>query len=59
MQLLQWGLDRARQENVPVTLAATPAGRRLYEKAGFKRYGTWKWHKKFDEKYILMRWDST
>ncbi|KAI9660536.1 MAG: hypothetical protein M1821_009887 [Bathelium mastoideum] len=35
--LLDWGLQRAREEGVPVLLEATPQGVPLYEKAGFKR----------------------
>lgn len=55
--LLQWGMERAREENVPVTLSSTPAGKALYEGSGFKPCGTWKWHKKVDETYTMMRWD--
>lgn len=35
MMLLQWGLDRAQEENVVVGLDATDEGMALYVKAGF------------------------
>ncbi|KAI9705691.1 MAG: hypothetical protein M1820_005101 [Bogoriella megaspora] len=35
--LLNWGLERAREEGIPVLLQATPAGKPLYEKAGFDK----------------------
>jgi len=35
-QLVQWGLQQARQENVPVGLEASIAGFGLYEKLGFR-----------------------
>ena len=57
LRLVQWGMERARADKVPVTLSSTPAGVRLYEKAGFYEYGTWKWAKEADEIYKLMRWD--
>lgn len=57
MQLLQWGIGRATADGVPVTLASTPAGVRLYEKAGFRVYGTWKWAREANETYMMMRWD--
>ena len=34
--LLQWGIDKARSENVGITLFASPTGRNLYAKMGFK-----------------------
>jgi GNAT superfamily N-acetyltransferase len=57
MRLLQWGIDCAIYDSVPVTLTSTPAGVRLYERAGFRIYGTWKWAKKANETYTMMRWD--
>lgn len=41
MILLQWGLDRAQEENIAVGLESSAAGSPLYLKAGFveiKRY---------------------
>ncbi len=34
--LLRWGLERAREEGVPVSLIGSDEGRRLYAKYGFK-----------------------
>ncbi|KAL9052208.1 MAG: hypothetical protein Q9162_005533 [Coniocarpon cinnabarinum] len=34
--LLEWGLKHAKDEHVPVTLFATPLGRKLYERLGFE-----------------------
>jgi GNAT superfamily N-acetyltransferase len=59
MQLLRWGMDHARKGDIPVTLTSTPAGSRLYEKAEFRQYGTWKWAKQANEVYALMRWDPS
>lgn len=42
MMLLQWGLDRAQEEGIPVGLESTAMGSALYIKAGFveiERYG--------------------
>jgi GNAT superfamily N-acetyltransferase len=55
--LLKWGMGHAREENVPVALASTPAGLALYKSAGFQQVGTWKWYKHSEEVYSLMRWD--
>ena len=35
-KLMEWGLERSKEEDVPITLTGTPAGLRLYEKIGFK-----------------------
>lgn len=35
-KLMEWGMKRSREEGVPITLTATQAGRRLYQKLGFK-----------------------
>ena len=39
-RIVQRGLDVAAQENVPVTLKASPVGRGLYQKMGFKTIQT-------------------
>ncbi|KAM0547247.1 hypothetical protein ACHAPJ_010509 [Fusarium lateritium] len=39
--LVQWGMNKAREEDVPIELAATPAGSGLYTKLGFKKIGVW------------------
>lgn len=38
--LLQWGLERAQEENVPVGLDSTEVGEILYRKVGFEKIGT-------------------
>ncbi|KAK2606036.1 hypothetical protein QQS21_003554 [Conoideocrella luteorostrata] len=35
-QLLHWGMERSREQGVPITLFAGPMGKNLYEKHGFK-----------------------
>jgi GNAT superfamily N-acetyltransferase len=37
--LLEWGLKKAREANVPVTLTASPMGRELYLHLGFRELG--------------------
>ena len=56
-QLLSWGLALAKEEKVPVTLASTPAGKAMYQKARFRQYGTYQWSAEAQELYLLMRWD--
>lgn len=36
LKLMEWGMERSKEEGIPVTLIASPAGLRLYEKLGFK-----------------------
>ncbi|KAI9730191.1 MAG: hypothetical protein M1834_005955 [Cirrosporium novae-zelandiae] len=38
-RLLQWGLEQAQKEGVPVTLHASPIGACLYRRRGFRLYG--------------------
>ncbi|KAF4971481.1 hypothetical protein FSARC_1709 [Fusarium sarcochroum] len=42
-RLVEWGMNKARVEGVPIELAATPAGSGLYTKLGFKKIGVWRW----------------
>ena len=37
--LLRWGLERADEEGVEAYLEASPAGKGLYEKMGFREVG--------------------
>jgi len=34
--LLKWGLDRADNDGMPVFLSASPAGKPMYERRGFR-----------------------
>lgn len=37
--LVQWGVQRAREDGVPAYLESPPAGRALYETCGFEQVG--------------------
>jgi GNAT superfamily N-acetyltransferase len=37
--LLEYGIAKAREANVPITLTASPMGRQLYLRFGFKELG--------------------
>lgn len=37
--LLEYGLEKAREANVPITLTASPMGRLLYLRLGFRELG--------------------
>ncbi|KAF1986776.1 acyl-CoA N-acyltransferase [Aulographum hederae CBS 113979] len=39
-RLIAWGVETARQEHLPVTLEASRVGRKVYEKIGFRVFGT-------------------
>ncbi|CAG9989012.1 unnamed protein product [Clonostachys byssicola] len=55
--LMEWGMNRARTENLPVYLSATPAGKPLYLKLGFRTIGYWIWRPNQPEKWDIMQWD--
>lgn len=55
--LLQWGLERAEREGLPVHLSATPDGASLYSSLGFRSVGKWKWRPDQDTDWEIMRWD--
>lgn len=55
--LLQWGLERAGKEGLPVHLSATPAGASLYHSLGFRSVGKWTWRPDQDSDWEIMRWD--
>lgn len=50
--LLQWGIDRAVQEKVAISLFASPVGRRLYLKMGFKDGGWTRAQVDGEEEYV-------
>ena len=37
--LIDWGLERAREENIPAMLESSQAGHKLYQKKGFQITG--------------------
>jgi GNAT superfamily N-acetyltransferase len=37
--LMRWGLEKAAEHHVPITLTASPLGRLLYTKLGFQELG--------------------
>lgn len=55
--LLQWALERAGKEGVPVHLSATPAAAQLYRSLGFRGVGKWTWRPDQDADWEIMRWD--
>lgn len=58
MELCQWGMERAREEGICAFLYSTVAGRRLYEKAGFRAVGDWRWAKGGDDRVMtIMKWN--
>jgi GNAT superfamily N-acetyltransferase len=60
--LVQWGLDRSREERLPAYLEASPAGFPLYQKLGFNKIDTMivkaeDWHGDRDLQYNVMLHD--
>ena len=51
-KLLQWGIDRAKQEKVGISLFASPRGRDLYLKMGFKDGGLSRAQVEGEEEYV-------
>lgn len=43
MMLLQWGFDRAQEENIPAGLESSRGGSPLYLKAGFVEIKRYEW----------------
>jgi GNAT superfamily N-acetyltransferase len=37
-QLLQWGIEQARIENIPIVIKSSPVGLYFYEHSGFQLY---------------------
>lgn len=56
-KLLQWGIDRSEEEDIPATLVATDAGLHLYESNGFERTG-WLFFDDERQKQTVMRRDT-
>jgi len=38
-KLVEWGVQQAKNQNVPAYLEATPSGAPVYEKVGFRKVG--------------------
>lgn len=55
--LLQWALERAENEGLPVHLSATPSGAPLYSSLGFRSAGKWQWRPGQDRDWEIIRWD--
>lgn len=58
-RLLQWGMDRACEHDVPVTLVASIKGRRLYLKKGFREVGKVTIFPDKDVVDLAMVWNPT
>jgi len=52
--LSQWGLDKAKAENLNMTLFASEKGRRLYTKLGFKTVCTFRVQLDGEEEYLEL-----
>lgn len=50
-------MERARKENLPIYLSATPAGLPLYKSLCFRTIGKWRWHAKQGSEWDIMQWD--
>jgi predicted N-acetyltransferase YhbS len=55
LRLCQWGLEYAKEEELPATLCSTIDGKRLYQKAGFRAIGSWQWAEGNDRTMSIMR----
>jgi GNAT superfamily N-acetyltransferase len=51
-KMLQWGIDRAKKDGSALTLFASPGGKRLYSKMGFREAGTARTQIKGDEAFV-------
>ncbi|KAJ2992466.1 hypothetical protein NUW58_g2159 [Xylaria curta] len=58
-KLMTWGIEKSKEENLPVFLSSTPAGKPLYLDLGFRTVGTWTWRPKQDLKWDIMQRDAT
>ncbi|KAH7125903.1 acyl-CoA N-acyltransferase [Dactylonectria macrodidyma] len=62
-KLVEWGMNKAREEAVPIELSATPSGSELYTKLGFKKVGVWRWRPGMEGSdgmggWDIMRWQA-
>ena len=52
-KLLKWGLEKADQDNLEAYLSASPWGRPLYEKNGFKILHNDEFSSEYTQAYML------
>ncbi|KAH6962452.1 acyl-CoA N-acyltransferase [Ilyonectria sp. MPI-CAGE-AT-0026] len=62
-RLVEWGINKAKEEGIPIELSATPAGSVLYTKLGFKKVGVWRWRPGMEGSdgkggWDIMRWQA-
>ncbi|KAH7012797.1 acyl-CoA N-acyltransferase [Ilyonectria destructans] len=62
-RLVEWGINKAKEEAIPIELSATPAGSVLYTKLGFKKVGVWRWRPGMEGSdgkggWDIMRWQA-
>ncbi|KAK6954382.1 hypothetical protein Daesc_004349 [Daldinia eschscholtzii] len=62
-RLVEWGINKAKEEAIPIELSATPAGSKLYTKLGFKKVGVWRWRPGMEGSdgkggWDIMRWKA-
>jgi predicted acetyltransferase len=52
--LCQWGLERGARQGLPVTVLASPMGRRLYQRLGFVLEGSFIVHAEGDTEWLRI-----
>ena len=57
-RLLRWGMERAAEEKVPVFLSSSPAGKSVYERAGFEEKGMKVLDGGYQQRYFVWRPDG-
>lgn len=57
--LVKWGLDQAEAERVPCGVESSFAGKRLYEKMGFRTFDEMRYGEKERETMDLMVWEPS
>lgn len=53
-KLVQWGIAKSEEERTPITLFASPMGKKLYNKLGFKEIGSEKIQVPGDEAFVNL-----
>ncbi|PKY07114.1 acyl-CoA N-acyltransferase [Aspergillus campestris IBT 28561] len=57
-RLLRWGMERAEEEKVPVFLSSSPAGKSVYERAGFEEKAMRVLDGGYQQRYFVWRPDG-